>query len=92
MKRLAVLNEPVAGKFSRWRRGEYVYATHGHRGRYLIERVKWKIPALPLLNQCTGVPRAALEFVQAGKPIKITSKSKNAARAARAVEKKSAHE
>ena len=66
--RLAILNRPLRGKFTRWRKGEIVKAHHVIGSSYCIEKLKRKRAGilkmgLPLANELAGVPRSALKFL-----------------------------
>lgn len=60
--RLATLIKPIDGKFTHWKAGETVLATHVIGSSYCIERPKWKGPHR-LTNSCAGVPRSAFKWV-----------------------------
>lgn len=58
--RFATLREDVIGKFTQWKAGSAVKALATGRKEFLIERVKWIAPHLPMMNQCAGVRRDCL--------------------------------
>lgn len=60
--REAVLVDTIKGKFTSWPKGMRVKARPCGRA-FLIERVKWRQPLIPLCNQCGGVPASALRFM-----------------------------
>jgi hypothetical protein len=59
-----MLKQTIKGKFTSWPAGMTVFATHVRGSSYAIERLKWRVPKLPLVNSCAGVPRSALEFLE----------------------------
>jgi hypothetical protein len=53
--KVAVLTNDFRGMFSRWRKGEMVYAIRHGRNKYLIDRLKWRKPWVTLANVCFGM-------------------------------------
>lgn len=64
--RHAILTRDIAGKFSKWKKGEKVRVLRAPGIGYSIERDKWSGSLVPLCNMLSGVPRSAFAFV--GKP------------------------
>jgi hypothetical protein len=58
----ATVIEPINGKFCRFRKGERVKASSCLGKFYLIERLRWKNPKVPIIKQCYNVPRRCLQF------------------------------
>ncbi len=61
--KIATLKFDIKGKFSSWKKGQVVKTFHVTRNFYMIERMKWRHPVLPALNQLVGVPRSDLDFM-----------------------------
>ena len=59
---MATLVCPVRAKYSYYRKGEVVKVRFVRGLNYIIERIRWKKPKLPLFNQCFGVPLASLHL------------------------------
>lgn len=62
--KLAILTKPVKGKWTMWKKHQVVWVRRPVIGRnYVIERLRWKVPKLPLFNVCTNVPRKSFRFL-----------------------------
>lgn len=61
--RRATITKTIKGKFTTWRAGQVVNTRHVAGSSYMVERVKLVGKGkLPLLNQCSGIPRSYLQF------------------------------
>jgi hypothetical protein len=60
--RFATLLKTEKGKFTTWKAGTVVKVRLCGKFGYFIERVKWRAPKLPLMNQCFGIAKSSLDL------------------------------